>query len=94
MTSLSAITPVDSATTDSLSREIGAQLRARTSWSYGVFRDLGVPRSTAASWIRRGQRLVVSAQVLSAAVLFGGGLIRRLEECGVARRTGMAERRR
>ena len=30
-----------------------------------LFRDLGVPRSTAASWIRRGQRPVVSAQVLA-----------------------------
>src|SRR5664279_4424150 len=30
-----------------------------------LFRDLGVPRSTAASWIRRGQRPVVSARVLA-----------------------------
>ena len=30
-----------------------------------LFRDLGVPRSTAASWIRRGQRPVVSAQLLA-----------------------------
>jgi transposase InsO family protein len=30
-----------------------------------LFRDLGVPRSTAASWIRRGQRPVVSTQVLA-----------------------------
>ena len=30
-----------------------------------LFRDLGVPRSTAASWIRRDQRPVVSAQVLA-----------------------------
>ena len=30
-----------------------------------LFRDLGVPRSTAASWIRRGQRPVISAQVLA-----------------------------
>ena len=30
-----------------------------------LFRDLGVPRSTAASWIRRGQRPVVSAHVLA-----------------------------
>src|SRR5664279_3080888 len=30
-----------------------------------LFRELGVPRSTAASWIRRGQRPVVSTQVLA-----------------------------
>ena len=30
-----------------------------------LFRDLGVPRSTAASWIRRGPRPVVSAEVLA-----------------------------
>ena len=30
-----------------------------------LFRDLGVPRSTAASWIHRGQRPVVSAHVLA-----------------------------
>ena len=30
-----------------------------------LFHDLGVPRSTAASWTRRGQRPVVSAQVLA-----------------------------
>ena len=30
-----------------------------------LFRDLGVPRSTAASWIRRGPRPVVSAAVLA-----------------------------
>ncbi len=30
-----------------------------------LFHHLGVPRSTAASWIRRGQRPVVSAQVLA-----------------------------
>jgi hypothetical protein len=30
-----------------------------------LFRDLGVPSSTAASWIRRGQRPVVSVQVLA-----------------------------
>jgi len=30
-----------------------------------LFRNLGVPRATAASWIRRGQRPVVSAQVLA-----------------------------
>jgi hypothetical protein len=30
-----------------------------------LFRELGVPRSTAVSWIRRGQRPVVSAQVLA-----------------------------
>ena len=31
----------------------------------GLFRDLGVPRSTAASWIRRGPRPVVSADILA-----------------------------
>ena len=30
-----------------------------------LFSDLGVPRSTAASWIRRGQRPVVSAEILA-----------------------------
>ncbi|MGB8298029.1 MAG: hypothetical protein WCG85_21610 [Polyangia bacterium] len=30
-----------------------------------LFRDLGVKRSTAASWIRRGPRPVVSAEVLA-----------------------------
>ena len=30
-----------------------------------LFRDLGVPRSTAASWIRRGPRPVVSAEILA-----------------------------
>ena len=30
-----------------------------------LFRDLGVPRSTAASWIRRGPRPVVSTEVLA-----------------------------
>ena len=30
-----------------------------------LFRDLGVPRSTAASWIRRGPRPVVSAEALA-----------------------------
>ena len=31
----------------------------------GLFQHLGVPRSTAASWIRRGPRPVVSADVLA-----------------------------
>ncbi len=31
----------------------------------GLFRHLGVPRSTAVSWIRRGLRPVVSADVLA-----------------------------
>ena len=30
-----------------------------------LFRDLGVPRSTAARWIRRGPRPVVSTEVLA-----------------------------
>jgi len=31
----------------------------------GLFRHLGVPRSTAVSWIRRGPRPVLSAEVLT-----------------------------
>lgn len=30
-----------------------------------LFQDLGVPRSTAASWLRRGQRPVVTAEVFA-----------------------------
>ena len=30
-----------------------------------LFHHLGVPRSTAASWIRRGQRPVVSTEILA-----------------------------
>ena len=33
--------------------------------SPGLFRHIGVPRSTAVSWIRRGPRPVVSAEVLA-----------------------------
>jgi hypothetical protein len=30
-----------------------------------LFRDLGIPRSTAASWVRCGPRPVISAEVLA-----------------------------
>jgi hypothetical protein len=44
-----------------------------------LFRDLGVPRFTAASWIRRGQHPVVSAQVLALDQLELQGVVLGLE---------------
>ena len=47
-----------------------------------LFRHLGVPRSTAVSWIRRGPRTVVSAEVLA----MNGAQLRLAEVLALRRR--------